>query len=128
MRPSITMAIVSVLVWAPVCPPVNAQTTSSTQPSTTLQSLEQQFIEQLVVAELQTFFQQVDSYAASSLSSSLGGTTTTQTTEDQFGQQLEAALLQTFFAQLNSFISQLPTVLLNSSNLLGQTSQLSTGQ
>jgi hypothetical protein len=129
MRSYRPIAIVSLLALTSICSSTDAQTVSTSQASPSLRSMEQQFIEQLFVAELQTFFQQVDNYVAQSLTSNLGGAATTQPTagEDKFIQQLTAAMVQTFFQQLDNFIAQLPT-LISSSTLLGGTSQTATGQ
>jgi len=125
---TLIVAALPLFLSAPWGAAASAETTGTTQSSTTFQSMEQQFIGQLVAAELQTFFQQVDTYVANSLSSKLGGVASTQPAADDqdFGEKLSQAMLQTFIEQLDSFIAQLPTLLLNSVNLFGQTSQSTT--
>jgi hypothetical protein len=123
-------ALLPFLALALICPSANAQTADPNQMLTTVQSVEEQFIGQLLAAELQTVFQQADSYVASSLLSKLGGVAATQPTAqgDDFFQQLSLAILQTFFQQLDSLIAQLPALLMNSQDLFGTATQSSAGQ
>jgi hypothetical protein len=123
-RPVTGAVAMSLVVLVVLCPSANAQTTTTNQASSVIQTVTEHFIGQLLAAELQTVFQQADTYIASSLFSRLGGTGTSQTalTGGDFGEQLSAALLKTFFQQLDTLIAQLPT-LFTLSNIFSQTSQ-----